>query len=76
AIWKTMAERLIAEVKPKAYQKAATYLRKAARVMHEQKKAVEWERYLDALRQEHFRKRRLLEILDGLEAKPIVKKHR
>ncbi|MCF8050724.1 MAG: SWIM zinc finger family protein [Desulfobacterales bacterium] len=76
AIWKAMAERLIAEVKPKAYQKAATYLRKAARVMHEQKKAVEWERYLDALRQEHFRKRRLLEILDGLEAKPIVKKHR
>ena len=31
AIWKNKAERLIAQVKPSAYQEAAKYLRKAGR---------------------------------------------
>ncbi len=31
--------------------------------------------YLTGLRNEHFRKKRLLEILDTLSAKPIVKKN-
>ncbi|MCK9376592.1 MAG: hypothetical protein M0P73_10620, partial [Syntrophobacterales bacterium] len=36
AIWKNKAERLIAQVKPQAYQKAAQYLRKAGLVMSKQ----------------------------------------
>ena len=42
--------------------------------MTRENKIEEWEQYLNALRQQHFRKRRLMEILDGLEGKPIVKK--
>jgi uncharacterized Zn finger protein len=76
AIWKGKAERLIAQVKPSAYQEAAKYLRKAAKVMLREKKLAEWESYLKALREAHIRKRRLIEILDGLEGKPIVKKRR
>jgi uncharacterized Zn finger protein len=76
SIWKKKAERLIAQVKPSAYQEAAKYLRKAAMVMRQGKKQSEWERYLKNLREQHLRKRRLIEILDGLEGKPIVKKRR
>jgi uncharacterized Zn finger protein len=76
AMWKNKAERLIAQVKPSAYQEAAKYLRKAAKVMRREKKLGEWESYLKALRQQHLRKRRLIEILDGLDGKPIVKKRR
>lgn len=69
-------ERLIAQVKPSAYQEAANYLRKAAKVMTSQKKQAEWERYLEGLREKHIRKRRLMEILDSLDGKPIIKKRR
>lgn len=74
AIWKNKAERLIAQVKPSAYQEAAKYLRKAAKVVRREKKPAEWESYLKGLKEQHLRKRRLIEILDGLEGKPIVKK--
>ena len=74
AIWKNKAERLIAQVKPSAYQGAAKYLRKASEVMRRENKPTEWESYLKELRQHHQRKSRLIEILDGLDGKPIVKK--
>jgi len=76
AIWKNKAERLIPQVKPSAYQEAAKYLRKAAKVMRQEKKLTEWERYLKELRETHMRKSRLIEILDGLDEKPIVRKRR
>jgi len=76
AIWQGEAEQLIAQVKPKAYMDAAGHLRKAARVMQREKKRAEWESYLRQLREEHRRKRRLMEILDGLEGKPIMSKTR
>ena len=75
-IWKNKAEQLIAQVKPSAYQEAAKYLRKAAKVMRREKMLAEWENYLKELREQHVRKRRLIEILDGLGEKPIVKKRR
>lgn len=76
AIWKKMAERLIAKVKPSAYQKAVGFLRKAAKVMGREKKRKEWEAYIKALKEQHFRKRRLMEILEGLDDRPIIKKRR
>ena len=76
AIWKKKAEGLIARVKPGAYQEAAKYLRKAGSVMTREKKPGEWEQYLKELKVAHARKRRLIEILDGLDGKPIVKKRR
>ena len=74
AIWKSMAEQLIAQVKPKAYQEAGKYLRKAAKVMAKEKKQAEWGLYLRRLRENHARKIRLMEVLDGLDNKPIIKK--
>lgn len=75
-LWKKKAERLIAQVKPSAYQEAAPYLRKAGRVMAQVEKTAEWEQYLKGLRSTHARKRRLIEVLDGLEDEPIVRKRR
>jgi uncharacterized Zn finger protein len=76
AIWKAMAESLIAQVKPRAYQEAAKYLRKAGQIMAVRKNQKEWDKYLQELREKHARKRRLMEILEGLDGKPILKKRR
>ena len=76
AIWKNKAERLITQVKPSAYQEATKYLRKAGLVMSKQNNQTQWDQYLGGLRETHARKRRLIEILDGLEEKPIMKKRR
>lgn len=76
AIWRNKAERLIAQVKPSAYQEAATYLRKAGAVMARREEQEQWDTYLRDLRETHARKRRLMEILDGLEGKPIASKRR
>lgn len=76
AIWKKKAETLIAQVKATAYQEAAKYLHKAGSVMAREKKPAEWEQYMKELRTAHVRKRRLIEILDGMDGKPILKKRR
>jgi len=60
-------------VKPKAYKDAAIYLRKAAKIMLEQKQQEEWNQYMQEMRTKHARKRKLMEILDGLEGKHIHK---
>lgn len=67
-----MAEDLIAEVKPKAYEKAAIYLWKVQRVLKKTEKNKEWQKYILEIKHEHVRKRRLLEILDGLDDKRIL----
>ena len=67
AIWKRKAERLIAQVKPRAYQEAGKNLCKAAKVMAQENKQAEWGRYQQGLRAHHARKIRLMEVLDGLE---------
>ena len=74
AIWKKIAEGEIAQVKPRAYQTAAIYLKKMARLLKEKNNGQEWEDYLKKLRQDHVRKSSLLAILDALEGKPILKK--
>jgi uncharacterized Zn finger protein len=71
-IWKQKAEAHIAQVKPGAYLEAAKFLQKASAIMTLHKKLPEWEVYLKALRQQHARKSRLMEVLDGLAGKPIV----
>jgi uncharacterized Zn finger protein len=68
-----MAERLIQEAKPRAYRDAAVYLRWLGKLLTEKGRANEWTRYLAELRAQHARKRALLEILETMEKKPIIK---
>lgn len=74
SIWKTIAEGLINQTKPSAYEQAAGYLRKAEKVMKQQKKQSEWEKYLNGLREKHARKKRLIEIMDQSDSRPIISK--
>lgn len=71
-IWKHAAERHIAEVKTSDYRSAAQYLTKIAQVMNRQGKKKAWEKYLADLKQTHARKKRLIEILDGVSGKRIL----
>jgi len=73
-IWKKAAEGEIRQVKPKAYEVAAGYLRKLRKVYTETNRLPEWQSLLAALRAEHKAKRRLLEVLDDLESKRIIGK--
>lgn len=65
-IWKSIADRLIGQVKPKAYQEAARYLRHMRRVYGETNRLADWNTLIVSLRLEHKAKRRLMEVLDGL----------
>lgn len=71
-IWRHIAEKHIAEVKPSAYQSAAGYLAKMSRVMSRLGKEKEWQQYLSDLKQTHARKKRLIEILNGISGKRII----
>jgi len=76
SIWKAIAEDLINKTKPSAYEQAASYLRKAERIMKREKKQSQWNQYLNSLREGHARKRRFIEILDQSDSKSIISKKR
>jgi uncharacterized Zn finger protein len=71
-IWRTIAEGLIGQVKPKAYEEAAYYLRNMCKVYQETGRLSDWQNLLGELRREHKAKRRLMEVLDGLSGKKIT----
>jgi len=70
-IWKYLAESHIIRTSPKEYMEAARYLKKMKKLLEKPRRVEEWKQYMALLRSEHRRKRKLMEILDGLEGKPI-----
>ncbi len=71
-IWVKMVEDQIRLVKPKAYEVAAVYLRKMYTVYKKTGQLPRWQRLLNDIRVQHKAKRRLMEVLDGLEGKRII----
>lgn len=71
-IWKKIADKLIAEVKPSAYVRAARYLRDMRKVYRDTGRTAEWQKLLDELRRKHKAKRRLMKVLDGLSNKKLI----
>jgi uncharacterized Zn finger protein len=71
-IWRNIAEGLIGQVKPKAYEEAAYYLRNMCKVYQKTGRLSDWQNLLGELRREHKAKRRLMEVLDGLSGKKIT----
>ncbi len=67
SIWQSIAEGLISQVKPKAYIEAARYLRQMHKVYEQTGRLDEWKTLIMTLRVKHKAKRRLMEVLDGLE---------
>jgi uncharacterized Zn finger protein len=72
SIWKNLSEKQIALTKPKAYEEAARYLKKAHSLLKKLKREEEWKDYLLKLRQTHARKPKLIEILSRLDGRRIV----
>ena len=72
AIWKKLAENLIAQTKPKAYEEAAVYLRKVSQTLKKLNKPKDWQNYLIDLRQKNIRKIRFIETLDSLDGRRII----
>lgn len=68
AIWKKLAEAQIAQTQTRAYEVAVGYLRTLGELMTRQGRADEWLHYIMDLRQTNARKRRLVEMLDRLNA--------
>jgi uncharacterized Zn finger protein len=73
AIWKKQVENLINQVKPSAYESAAKYLHKIRKTLLARQKEKEWDNYRKDLRESHIRKRRFIEILDGINGRKILK---
>ncbi len=72
AIWKDIVDSLIAQVKPKAYEEAAVYLRFMKKVYTRNHRLEDWQGLLDGLRGKHKAKRRLIGVLDTLSQKKLV----
>lgn len=71
-IWQKIAEQHIARAKPAGYVDASHYLRLMHKVYKTTKRLPEWNTLILRLRTTHKAKRRLLEVLDGLENKKLV----
>jgi uncharacterized Zn finger protein len=72
AIWKRLVKGLIAQTKPAAYRSAVPYLKKIKGLQERTGRKNEWDMFLNAVRVENARKRKLLEILDGLTNKALI----
>jgi uncharacterized Zn finger protein len=73
-IWKKMAANEIAQTKPKAYRQAAVYMKKIQALLKKANRDREWEEYLNGIRKENTRKRKLVEILDRLDGRRIIER--
>ena len=72
-IYIAAAEGLIDQTKPDAYVSAGALLRRVRDLLRNSRRSREWPKLLAGIREKHRRKRRLMEVLDGLERRPIVK---
>jgi uncharacterized Zn finger protein len=71
-IWKKLAESQLVHTEVRAYETAATYLRKVHSACTKHGQEQEWKTYLATLRQANLRRPRLVQILDSLTGRPIV----
>ncbi|MBM4136910.1 MAG: hypothetical protein FJ241_08790 [Nitrospira sp.] len=75
-IWKKIAESHISKVNVAAYAEGAAHLRKAQKIFTHLGRANEWDTYLQQLKEANRRRPRLIEILDALSQKPIIRSTR
>ncbi len=74
AIWKDIAEGLIAQTNVNIYGEAVSYIRKVQKALDGLNRSGEWAAYLNDLTETHRRKSRFIQKLNVLTGKPIVSK--
>ena len=67
------ADSVASQTKTRTYPEAGRLLKRAKRVLEENGRSEEWKSILEDFRHNHRRKGRLMEVLDGIEDRPIVK---
>lgn len=75
-IYVRLANAVAAETNPKTYPEAGTYLKRVKSLLKNSGHEQDWPAILSDFRTENRRKRRLMEVLDGIEGRPIVKRTR
>ncbi|MCP3981459.1 MAG: SWIM zinc finger domain-containing protein [bacterium] len=73
-IYVRLANAVAAETNPKTYPEAGAYLKRVKSLLKKSGRAQDWPRIIGDFRTENRRKRRLMEVLDGIEGRPIVKR--
>ncbi len=76
AIHRQLAADLIAQTTPSSYQAAAPHLRKVRALLKKLGRNKEWAELIASIREQNSRKRRLMEVLDTLEGRGIIKQRR
>jgi uncharacterized Zn finger protein len=67
------ADSVASQTNTRTYPEAGRLLKRAKRVLEKNGRSAEWSSILEDFRLNHRRKRRLMEVLDGIEDRPIVK---
>ncbi len=75
-IFVAAADSVASATNTRTYPEAGRLLKRAKGVLEEKDRMEEWNPILDDFRQKHRRKRRLMEVLDGMEGRPIVRGRR
>ncbi len=75
-IYRAAAERLIDRAHPNAYAEAGGLLRRVREILDASGRSSKWPEIVAEVRESHRRKRRLMDVLDGLEGRPIVRRKR
>lgn len=70
------ADRVASETNTRTYPEAGRLLKRARQVLERHGRSGEWSGILKDFRFQHHRKWRLMEVLDGIEGRPIVKGRR
>lgn len=73
-IYQSLAESIAAETNTKTYPEVGRYLKRIKPLLRKLKRTADWDQLLANFREKHARKRRLMEVLDSLEGRPIVRR--
>jgi uncharacterized Zn finger protein len=74
AIYLQLADSIASETKPKTYPEAGSYLKRIRPLLKKAGREGEWPAVLEEFRKKHGRKPRLMQVIDGISSRPIVKR--
>jgi len=73
-IYARLANKIAAETNPKTYHQAGAYLKQIKLLLKKSGRADDWATMIGEFRTTNRRKRRLMEVIDGIEGQPIIKR--
>jgi uncharacterized Zn finger protein len=75
-LYLTLANAIVAETNAKTYKEAGELLKHVRTLLTQSDREQDWPAIIEGFRTANRRKRRLMEVLDGVEGRPIIKPRR